>query len=921
MSLGQCERGTSFADVPDLSRAIELYQQLVEHDPLGTVERVSHLRALAGTRYERFRRTNTHSDLDGAIDTGERVVVEHHDEASDRSLDLRNLALALWDRWQATGEPGDRERAIERYRQAIAAAPIGHPDRPMYLVELSDLAWYGYGPTSGEAGLDEVISLTEQAMAETPIDAPNRPDILYKLGTQLIQRQAWRHDGEDLERAIELLTEALACVPADAPERAPYAGALSSALLRRFALNHDAADLAVATRELEQTLPLVDDLSPDAEILRIDLADAYLTLFWVNDQRRDLDRAIEVLEETLARFDHDSPNRDSVEGMLALATRDRHRETADLGDLRRAISLFERLATNTPENSSEWAGRWTNLAHTLQDRAKEERRDDDRDRALKILERVVARMPPDSPDRPEVLDNLASALFDRYLQIGTQDDLRRSIDLLEEAWRRLRQTFFALPVPYKLGQQRLWVTLYARLVSELLAWGETAPERSREARQRAMVVAESGKSRVLTDLIGRGDLPAPPAVEVLVPRERELMALLMAMDSQALATSDSHPVPAPAAATDGRTRRAYMVELARLWASMEQLGADAAEYVSLRRGDAPTWEDLTRIAADAGPETALLSIFLTADTTVMFVLRTGWDAPEVITADVAPSGWADAQRRMYREVARSSGRDSLATTWQTRLTAPMRDVARHVAGIDRVLVAPMGAAHLMPWQLLAEIGGWQGAHGDPPAVVAIPTLGLMPRLARAPARSTGTALVVGNPLGDLHHAEDEARQVAGVLGCEPLIGAEATLTRVRDGLADAPLAHLATHAAFSNSSALDSGIVLADGVLTARAIMAQRLRLDLMILSACESGVVDVQVGDELAGLMQAFLLAGAKSMVVSLWAVDDAATAALMTEFHDLNRAVDSPAALRGAVSRVRSQPMWIHPYYWAAFTIVGHA
>ncbi len=142
-------------------------------------------------------------------------------------------------------------------------------------------------------------------------------------------------------------------------------------------------------------------------------------------------------------------------------------------------------------------------------------------------------------------------------------------------------------------------------------------------------------------------------------------------------------------------------------------------------------------------------------------------------------------------------------------------------------------------------------------------------------------------------------------------------------LGEVGLAHFATHAYFAPGSPLDSGIVLADGVLTAREILEHGLRApEFLALSACQTGMSVALGGDEMAGLSQALLYAGARSLLVSLWAVNDPATAYLMTTFYEQwqEAGQDKATALREAMVATRSaRPAWAHTYYWGAFTLVG--
>jgi CHAT domain-containing protein len=204
--------------------------------------------------------------------------------------------------------------------------------------------------------------------------------------------------------------------------------------------------------------------------------------------------------------------------------------------------------------------------------------------------------------------------------------------------------------------------------------------------------------------------------------------------------------------------------------------------------------------------------------------------------------------------------------------------------------------------------------------MTIPALALLPRLQRRPKHKTNNVLVAGNPTGDLRYAEDEAREVANILGAEPLIGAPATRAAVIERISEASIVHLAAHAHFNPDSPLDSAISLSDGELTAREVIRQRLHADLLVLSACQTGMVGPLGGDELAGLALAYLQAGVRSLLVSLWSVDDPATATLMTAYYAAGGAAgDKAEALSKASFQVKSEGKWSHPYYWGAFVLLG--
>ncbi len=151
-----------------------------------------------------------------------------------------------------------------------------------------------------------------------------------------------------------------------------------------------------------------------------------------------------------------------------------------------------------------------------------------------------------------------------------------------------------------------------------------------------------------------------------------------------------------------------------------------------------------------------------------------------------------------------------------------------------------------------------------------------------------------------------------------------------DKLSQYRYVHFATHGLADSERAELSTLVLSlvdeqgrpqDGFLRAHEVYNLNLPAELVVLSACETGLGKQVKGEGLVSLTRGFMYAGAARVVVSLWSVNDRATAELMTKFYRkmLVEGQRPAAALRAAQIEMWRTPQWAAPYYWAAFTLQG--
>ena len=530
--------------------------------------------------------------------------------------------------------------------------------------------------------------------------------------------------------------------------------------------------------------------------------------------------------------------------------------------------------------------------------------------AASEAQEALEAIPAESLERSHGHAILARALLEQHRTDKDLEPLRAAVEAAERGAAEWERSFAAASVAQKLGASSNGETLHTLAVDALLALAEREPAIAGDARRRALEHAEAVKSRLLTEMLGRGDLPAPDDVpERLVRKEHRLLTDLSAFDTAALAARD-RPGHAPGARLSQREE--LLQSLEGTWADIADRGERAAEYVAVRRGGLISWPQLAALSSAPGREAVIVSLFALPSRTAVFLLHPGASEPEVVEVGPDARGWREILRRFLRELPPSGGADDVPMTWTARLRALLGEIALRVRGCDRVILVPHGPAHSLPWGLLGQ--EWNG----PARMSVVPSLALLDRLRRRqPSRRVG-ATVIGNPTGDLHHAEAEAISVGRALGVQPLIGPDATRAALTASMSETRLIHLATHATFEPASPLDAHVLLADGPWSARDALAARMDVDLAVLSGCETGGVEALAGDELAGLTQAFMHAGARALVVSLWPVDDAATADFKRCFHEHRLTDDDTAgAIAAAGAEVRrTRP---HPWFWAGFTAIG--
>jgi CHAT domain-containing protein len=272
---------------------------------------------------------------------------------------------------------------------------------------------------------------------------------------------------------------------------------------------------------------------------------------------------------------------------------------------------------------------------------------------------------------------------------------------------------------------------------------------------------------------------------------------------------------------------------------------------------------------------------------------------------------------------------SAASSLYLRLIAPL---APYLPGKKQIFIVPSGSLNTLPFQALID-----PREGEPPRIALLPHAELLgPGISAPPLTADRTrALVIGisefwsQP--PLERAEAEAIGVAARFGRNAtlLLGsrAEATKANILQQMPLHGVIHIASHASFDRRAMNSEVVVRGDADLDERIsgfdVLRPEVRLDgaLVTLSACDTGGLQVDRGEDPLGLASGLLIAGARAVVASHWQVADRAAELVMARFYDeLTRGESAGSALARATTWLRTEkPEYAHPHYWAAFVVIG--
>lgn len=469
--------------------------------------------------------------------------------------------------------------------------------------------------------------------------------------------------------------------------------------------------------------------------------------------------------------------------------------------------------------------------------------------------------------------------------------------------------------------------------------------------EEVFAVSESAKARALAEMMAGGNVNVlAAATESERERERKLNAA--AVSAAALLNAAlSRPTPEPQQISAlrqslTRARSEYDNFRRQLFIAHPELRTRQAEFEPAALGR------LSQTLFDKEPNLCLLSYFFTLDKVLLFVVTRVEGVPIVTVhtlkaLDGRPLTQEDLHRRLSDFGKRYKSESGVYTTEARALYKILLLPAEAaLAGKTHVVIVPDGALNTLPFHILMDDRGRhliedRGVSYAPSVTALVEMVSLADRRKGEPGGprtlfAMGRRTFTDQPefiKQELSWAEEQVISIARLFGAEAYTKEAATKANALAEMGKAKYIHFSTHAELNNVMPMYSAVVLGkgpndDGMLYARELSEMRLKADLVVLSACETGLGQQISGEGILGLAWALFAGGAPSSVVTQWKVQDQSMTELMLEFYKQMRRpgrdgqpVSMAEALRQAQLKLlrADAGAYKHPYHWGGAILLG--
>lgn len=556
-------------------------------------------------------------------------------------------------------------------------------------------------------------------------------------------------------------------------------------------------------------------------------------------------------------------------------------------------------------------------------------------------------------DEAESLYNIAVSERARGNLPQAQEQIKAAIALVESlrtkiASSELRATYFASVQKY-----------YEFYTDLLMQWHKQEPKAGHNAE--ALEISDRARARSLLEILTEANADIRKGIDPqLLTKERNLQTKLDVAETRRVNVLSANHTPTQAAAADKQVS-----ELLKQYQDLQaQIRTTSPQYAALTQ---PQSLKLAQIQKLLDPDTVLLEYSLGEKRSYLWAVTSN----SLTSYELPPQQKIETIAKAYYQLVTdkrfSLRRKNLALTAANLSDILLKPVAKEI-GKKRLVIVSDGALQYVPFAALPVNNTPLLVEHEIVSLPSASTIDVLRRelMGRTPAPKTvaifadpvftiddervknvtstppinknsllqRSALQSGVNFARLPGTRQEAEQILALV---PASERSQTFDFKSDraavtspNLSQYRIIHFATHGILNSVNPELSGVVLSlvdekgmaqNGFLRLNEIFNLNLPAELVVLSACQTGLGEQVRGEGIISLTRGFMYAGAPRVVVSLWSVDDRATAELMTRFYTamLKKGLKPAAALRAAQIEVLKQDKWKSPYYWAAFGLQG--
>ena len=829
-----------------------------------------------------------------------------------RSVSLTWLSIHLSDRYDQLGAPGDLEEAVVLDRDALDLCPQGHPDRSISLGHLAfDLA-SRYNQLGATQDLDEAIVLDREALGLHPQGHPDRSMSLNNLACHLSSQYKRTGSMQDLDEVIFLARGALDLRPQGHPGRAMSLNNLAGGLSSRYSQLGTMQDLDEAIILDREALDLHSQGHPDRSTFLNNLADGLSSRYDQLGATQDLEEAIALARGALDLFPQGHLDRPASLNNLAYYLSSRYNQLGAMQDLNGAIVLNREALELLPQGHPDRSISLNNLASHLSSRYSRLAALEDLEEAIVLCREALAVRPQGHPDRSASLDNLARYLrnrftrssqiqdkeecFSLYAQLVHVPQVVSSIDLsATRAWIRVAEDF----------QHPTILLAYETSLRLLIQHLVTLPSLPQH-----LVILKNLTSSLAVDAFSAclRNCSLTNAVELLEQGRgvfwSQLTRLHSPLDNVKVSGSEGKSLAGEYTRLSLLIRNALNSpgpdqheRVCRLNLKMERVVTNIRELPGLSRFLLPLlFSDLQR-AASGGPVIIVNSSKHSCDALIVFLDRDPVHIPLQITQEDA----RDLSTELYTFTVRAKRADVtkelaffLRKLWD-QIVFPIVDrLQTTLPSQSRIWWCPTSEFSVLP---LHAAGPYRkGQQNLPDLYISsyTPTLTALIRARRRKPSNSATEQKRFIAIGQTKAAgESELLSVGAELDnigqrvdslaiFTRIDGEESCTSRVVEELSKNEWVHLACHGLPNQKQPFESAFALHDEHLTIQRIVGCDFKNpEFAYLSACHTTVGDKKSPDEVIHLASAMQFAGFRSVIGTMWAVDDGQTNKITSTFY----------------------------------------